>query len=361
MAQINIKQWDGKSRLKDLTPELEELNKIGTYTYNRIMELWNKYKLANFEYEQDKIYEVQSEVVNEAKKEQDLFSKYIEVFKSSAPEAYAALKEGKFGYQIDKTHSITILDRHLNGVEISSRYQVLGKMRNALQNLEACIPGIVSDYNWRKTLVDKGYWSNILIENGRSTKDVNEAIKRELEYIDVIPIFIYLWAKYSQYGDSPDLFQVYLPLIRVPSNVKFEILSWLNYDYHHALAWWRSDVSDEMFKENSAIISKEHLGIFEVSKQEITFEYFWNKYEKSALLDVSNIQLGKAGPYLVFAYEDNITPKMMGKKSWEYAPLQLYRNADIIKTASKAFKGWGIKGGKVSHEFYAKGFQVKKG
>jgi hypothetical protein len=73
------------------------------------------------------------------------------------------------------------------------------------------------------------------------------------------------------------------------------------------------------------------------------------------------MKLGKySGEVSMIAYEDKIMPKVLNKVKWEFNRLQ-FMSQNILGYIAKYFKGWPIKGGKISHIIYPKGVQIAKG
>lgn len=350
MAKLTVKDWDGESRLQNLTPELEELMKIGTQAYNTILDFWKKNWLLYYDYDYgEELTSKQEEVVNEAKKHSDLIPKFIEAFKAAiSPEAYEALNEGHTSYQISKTHSIGSYITSLATVGTSNNYEKCADLANSVSSKMTEVAYDNGDFDSRRTIMKKGKLSDEII------KQINEYMK----YFDILPIRIPMWAQYEQHSDVVNELSFLIPLIGIKPEIKYEVVSWVNHGMIDAIKWWDSEVSNEMIDDNLSILFSEHLGIFESTKQGITFEHFWNKYEPGTLIEVSNAKIAKVAKQIILTYEKNIKAKLYNKVGWDYSHIQLYRNIDVVKYAKKFFKPWVIKGGKLTHNFYSKGVQI---
>ncbi|MHA1270321.1 MAG: hypothetical protein ACTSPY_11080 [Candidatus Helarchaeota archaeon] len=359
IAKIDVDKWDGKSRLENLTPELRQILNTGTKCINTIMDARQQYSFTLIEYLEDypKSTEKQKQIYEKVKKESgDVVTKYLEAVKAGlSPEVCDGINNNHRGYNIDKNHTISSLNVLYSGLPTSHDSHAQSIISDKLSKEEMKRKRLVpahGSYSWRKLLIEKGEYD----------QDLTNLLYKCLEYWDVIPIMFFLWSQTNRSSLGRNAFSIILPLIGLSSDIKLEVISWYDLDFHGAKEVWNSTVRKEITSDNYFYFFDPLLGILQVTKNAITFEFLYNEYSPGLLINVSNIQIGKVYPSsIVLAYESDVNAKVMGKKSWEFPNLPLYSDISVIKVAKKVFKDWPIKGGKVSIDFYKKGFQIVKG
>ncbi|MHA1232949.1 MAG: hypothetical protein ACTSPQ_20170 [Candidatus Helarchaeota archaeon] len=359
IAKIEVDKWDGKSRLENLSPELKKILDTGTKCINTIIDMTLQSMFTYFEYLDDrtKAMEKEKQIYEKVKKENvDIVTKYLEAVKAGlSPEACDAINNNHKSYNIDKNHTISILNisyagsQHTHNREISSN--IYRKLEKEEMKKERRVP-LHGYFLWRKYLIDHGEYD----------QDLTNLLYKYLDYWDTIPIDLLLWSSTKRYYLGGNVFQILFPLIGLSSDIKLEIITWYDHDFYGAKNVWNGAIRNEITPDNYFYFFDPLLGILQVTKNAITFEYLYKEYTPSLLINVSNIKIGKIYPSnIALAYESDINAKVMNKKSWEFPNFPLYTVINIIKVAKKVFKDWPIKGGKVSIDFYKKGFQIVKG